>query len=70
VRDALSGIGDNEPYALILDGKRLITEYDPERDRLIHQSESPLAAGSHTLEITAADRCGNEARASWQFTVY
>ncbi len=69
VRDALSGIGDNEPYALILDGKRLITEYDPERDRLIHLIESPLAAGSHILEITAADRCGNEARASWKFTV-
>ncbi len=69
VRDALSGIGDDEPYALILDGERLITEYDPEGGRLLHQVESPLSAGRHTLEVVVRDRCGNEARTSSTFHV-
>lgn len=69
VHDALSGIGDEENYSFILDGRPLIVEYDPEGERLLHLVEEPLSPGRHTLEIAVRDRCGNRAGKTQSFYV-
>jgi len=69
VHDALSGIGDEEEYDLLLDGERVITEYDPEGERLLHQVEEPLPPGRHSLEVIVRDRCGNRAAKKQNFEV-
>jgi hypothetical protein len=69
LHDALSGIGTEEDYRLLLDGQRVIAEYDPEGRRLSYQVETPLSPGVHTIEIIARDRAGNQASSRHQFHV-
>ena len=68
-RDSLSGIGDEDDYIVLLDGKRLIMEYDPEEDVAFHQLYDPVQTGEHRLEITLTDRCGNVVQRSSKFTI-
>ncbi len=67
--DALSGLGSEDNYSMLLDGERVIAEYDPEGKTLFHQVGAPLAAGKHTVEIIASDRCGNQARRTTLFWI-
>ena len=69
VRDFESGIRREEDIALRLDGKRLISVYDPEAHTVSHQIKRPLAKGPHTLQIVVRDACGNEARSESTFRV-
>ena len=50
-------------------GKRLISEYDPEADRVEFQVEEDLAPGEYRLDVTGRDRSGNETRTSSSFRV-
>ena len=68
VLDQGSGIGRERDVVLELDGKRLISEYDPEAARVTAVPDAPLAAGPHTFVITVRDRAGNETRRQVTFT--
>ncbi len=68
VLDQGSGIGREKDLVLELDGKRLISEYDPEAARVTAVPDAPLAAGPHTLVITVRDRAANETRRQVTFT--
>ncbi len=69
IRDSGSGIRREEDILLRLDGKPLIAEYDPDTGEVKAQPRQPLPPGSHKLEVTVTDACGNRARAVRLFTV-
>ncbi len=69
LRDGMSGIGREEDISVLLDGRRLVFEYDPEQDRVTARPKQDLEPGSHILEVRARDVSGNEARDSSAFTV-
>jgi hypothetical protein len=58
VTDAGCGI-DYETSCLELDGQRVVTEYIPERSRLVGHLGAALSPGAHRLVVTAKDRLGN-----------
>ncbi len=67
VTDVGSGFGSGD-LQIKLDGKKVIAEWDPERDLIMFNVRKPLMAGSHTVTISAFDRAGN--RASKEATFY
>jgi hypothetical protein len=69
VRDSGSGIGSEKDVILMLDGKRLISRYDPPIEAVIYQPGEPLTLGEHLLEVIVRDRAGNQSHATSRFTV-
>ncbi len=69
VVDSGSGIGREEDVALILDGSRMISVYDPEANRVTFVPEKALEPGEHELIVTARDNCGNEATRLSKFRI-
>ena len=67
VADAGSGIALEEDVRLELDGVRLISEYDPEADRVTAAADEPLVAGAHHLVLTLRDAAGNVTTATTDF---
>ncbi len=59
ITEDLSGIEDDGNITVMLDGRWLIPEYDPETERLKTYPDRALAEGRHELVITATDRMGN-----------
>jgi len=59
VQDRLSGIASEEDIEIRLNGKKLIAEYDPERDRVTYEAKEPLPSGRYELVVRAVDKCGN-----------
>jgi hypothetical protein len=68
VTDIGSGFG-SEDIQIRLDGKKVIAEWDPERDLIMFNVRKPLLAGSHTVTISAFDRAGNRATKEATFFV-
>ncbi len=62
IADSLSGIGGEDDFEVLLDGEKLVAEWDPERGTLRCYPDQPLSLGAHTLEVRVHDRCYNE---SW-----
>jgi hypothetical protein len=52
-----------------LDGKRVISVYDPEAHTLTWQGREPMAKGRHIIEIIVKDRSGNIASKSHHFYI-
>lgn len=69
IGDRDSGIRREEDILMHLDGKRLISQYDPEKGQVKARPRQPLPAGIHKLEVMVTDACGNRARAVRTFTV-
>ena len=69
ITDIGSGIGREENIVMEIDRYRVISEYDPERDRVSYQIKHPLRPGVHALKVTVRDRSGNTASAQSTFTV-
>ncbi|NIV92439.1 hypothetical protein GWN42_06450 [candidate division KSB1 bacterium] len=61
VRDRLSGIASERDIVIRLNGRKLIAEYDPERNRIFYQVKEPLPQGRHELTVWAQDRSKNDA---------
>ena len=61
-KDALSGIRGDENMKMILDGKKMIAEYDPEKLVLFYKIRNPLTKGQHVLKLLVRDRCGNKSQ--------
>ncbi len=68
VVDRGSGL-DYAASHLELDGRRVVTEYVPERSRLVGHLAAPLARGQHRLAVRALDRLGNERTVEHSFRV-
>ncbi len=69
IGDPGSGIRREKDILMLLDGKRLIAEYDPDAGQVKARPRQPIAAGIHKLEVIVTDACGNRARAVRSFTV-
>ncbi len=67
VADAGSGIKREEDVVLELDGLRLISEYDPEAERVWAVADQPLAPGVHHLVLTLRDAAGNQSQSRSDF---
>jgi murein DD-endopeptidase MepM/ murein hydrolase activator NlpD len=68
VADRGSGI-DYVRSHLELDGRRVVTQYVPERSRLVGHLGSGLSAGDHRLVVRAWDKTGNERAVDRSFRV-
>jgi len=60
VRDDQSGIVREEDIAIVLDGKNLIVEYDPEGQKAFAPLGYLLRRGSHVIEASVKDAAGNK----------
>ena len=69
VVDSGSGIGREEDVTLVLDGRQLISVYDPEANRVAFVPETALPSGEYELVVTARDNCGNESSRLSRFRV-
>ncbi len=67
VLDSGSGIAREEDIQMLLDGRRLIVEYDPEEDLIVALQDGPLEPGAHRMEVVVRDACGNASRAVSSF---
>ncbi len=67
--DRLSGIGGDEDMEMLLDGHKVIAEYDPEQNSLFYNVRKPLAKGRHRVDFHVRDRCGNKASRSNTFWI-
>jgi len=59
ITDNLSGIESDKDVTILLDGKWLIPEYDPETTQLKTYPRDKLTKGKHRLEISVSDGAGN-----------
>ena len=62
VYDKLSGISSERSITMMLDGQKVIPEYDPEIQSIIYKCDEPLPPGRHQLSVTAIDNCLNESK--------
>jgi hypothetical protein len=67
--DNLSGIESDENISILLDGKWLIPEYDPETNQLKTSPNKKLDKGKHLLEITVTDGAGNRKTLKSSFVI-
>lgn len=67
--DRGSGIGDEEEIVLELDGRRQISEYDPDAGTVAYQVRHDLRPGKHVLVVRVSDEAGNQAAARSEFSV-
>ena len=67
--DGGSGIRREADIRMELNGRRLISEYIPDADRVIHPVEEPLEPGAYELVVEVRDMSGNTGRAVSSFTV-
>ncbi len=67
--DKLSGIGGEDNVQLLLEGRRVIAEYDPPRRCAFFVPRTPLQKGPHRVTAVITDRSGNTARAEHRFFV-
>jgi hypothetical protein len=69
IEDEDSGIGREEDIVMSLNGRRLISVYDPDASRVDYSADDRQPPGSYELVVTVIDRCGNEASGTSKFTV-
>ena len=69
IDDRGSGIRREEDIAMELDGRRLISEYDPDARNVKYQTVESLSPGAHRLTVRVRDASGNLASAYADFTV-
>ena len=59
ITDELSGIKDENSIAVLLDGEKIIVEYNTYRSMVFHKLKEPLELGTHTIEVMVTDNCDN-----------
>lgn len=65
VWDLLSGV-DFYSIKTLVDGKRTVFRYDPQKKRLIFEHPEEITLGKHELELTLSDRQGNKVSKKWE----
>ena len=69
VKDTGSGIGREEDCLMELDGRRVISEYDPEEEWLKYRVKYPLSPGPHMLSVSVTDMAGNTTTKTSRFWI-
>lgn len=67
--DEHSGIDNEENISLLLDGKFVLPEWDPEDKSVIAYLDYTLPKGNHILTVSINDRCGNIKRRAVYFSI-
>jgi len=70
VYDKLSGISSERSIKMMLDGQKVIAEYDPEIQSIIYKCDEPLPPGRHQMSVTAIDNCQNESKVKQFFYIF
>ena len=65
VWDLLSGV-DFYSIKTLVDGKRTVFRYDPQKKRLIFEHPEEIALGKHELELLLSDKQGNKISKKWE----
>ena len=60
IQDVGKGV-DEDSIVMLLDGKRIDGEYDPDRHRVSYSLTKTLSSGTHTLTVQASDNAGHPA---------
>ena len=69
IKDELSGIKDENSIEVLLDGEKVIIEYNTYRNIIFYELKEPLEIGTHTIEVTIKDNCDNEKRIKGNFYI-
>jgi len=69
VTDEFSGIGSEKNISILIDGKFVLPEWDPEDDLVDAQIDSRLTPGNHTLTISVQDQSSNITRQAVYFII-
>jgi len=67
--DELSGIESDESIILKLDGKRVISEYDPIMENVFYIPEDTLSYGEHIVEFEVVDNMNNKSYIKSVFSI-
>ena len=68
LKDELSGVASKSIHAT-LDGNWVPFYFDYKNEQIIYKLPTPLASGSHELEVSAKDGVGNLARNTFHFDI-
>lgn len=69
IKDELAGVKNEQDIELLLDGKKLLCEYQPIKKNIRYNLEEPLIKGDHSLTITVKDHVGNTTSKIINFTI-
>jgi len=69
IEDNLSGIKNEKNIEVLLDGKRIITEYNTYRGTVFYTFKEPLDIGTHEIEISITDNSNNTKKISGNFYI-
>jgi hypothetical protein len=69
IRDRGAGIGREEDIELVLDGRAIIAEYDPDAGLVHGHLPEDLLPGQHNLLVRVRDMAGNQAEVKSEFEV-
>ena len=69
LKDAISGIADENHISLSMDGEYVLPEWDPEEEYLIGILEHDLSGGNHIFSASIRDRSGNVTRQAVYFKI-
>jgi len=69
IADSGSGISREDQVALFLDGRQLISIYDPDANLVTFEPLEDLSAGEHELVVIVRDNCTNETRKQSVFRI-
>ncbi len=71
VEDQLSGIDPEEKsFKLTLDSQPLLLAYQPRKQEISYQFNTPVKVGDHSISVTVHDRAGNKTTRKIIFTVF
>jgi hypothetical protein len=65
VEDSLSGV-DFYSIKTIVDGKRTVFRYDPQKERLVFEHPEEISQGKHRLKLSLSDEQGNKVSKEWE----
>ncbi len=65
VWDSLSGV-DFYSVKTLIDGKKTVFRYDPQKKRLIFEHPEEISRGKHKLNLSLSDRQGNKTSRVWE----
>lgn len=68
--DKLSGIHDEQAFSVLLDGRFVLPEWDPEEERIIARPHFAVETGRHELIVRVTDAAGNYTEEKVTFTIY
>ena len=69
IKDELSGIKDENSIEVLVDGEKVIVEYNTYRNMFFYKFKNPLEVGTHTIQVTVKDNCNNKTKIKGNFYI-